>query len=268
VDETQILDPTVHDCQSLDIAHISHRNVAIHCRYTMSHTMKKQDYRILFEYDSQTYESFTRLVLQILPSCTLEHVTRLYNLRFTTKPRYPTGVKELELLLTYLNEYLQGTFEDPTCGVKTIEQVLLPHLPNVTHVGSYDNDPTVFPTVVLDALNPFHLNCVTGRPDYVIFSPPFSQTDTFLFFMARRAKKAVIALIAGDYLTNAPPWRVSAWNQYADTGRTHVIAGLPLVPGRPVRRAIWVIIAKTKKGLTTLLKPGTVISSFHLGGGH
>jgi hypothetical protein len=228
--------------------------------------MKKQEYRILFEYDSRSYKNFKRLVKILLPSCELARVTQLYNLRFLTRERYPTGVKEIELLLTYLNDLLEGTYEDPTCGVRTIEQVLLAHHHSVTHVACYDIDPTVLPTVVLDALNPYELNYFTRRPDFIVFSPPFEETDTYLFLMARRAKKAVIALIAGDYLTNAPPYRASAWNQYADTGRTHVIAGLPLVLGRPIRRAIWVIIAKTKKGLTTLLKPGTVISSFHLGG--
>lgn len=231
----------------------------------MPHT-KEQEYRILFELDSGTKEAFARLVNIILPGCPKGHVTKLHNLRFKTRKRYPTCEKEIEVLLTFLDESLQGTFEDPTCGIRTIEKVLLEQHPSVTHVGCYDIDHTVYPHVVLDALNPKELNCLSGRPDFIIFSPPFEETDTYLFYMARRAKKGVMALVAGDYLSNAPAFRASAWNEYADTGRTHVIAGLELVPGRKMRRAIWVVIAKTKKGLTELLKEGTVTSSFPLGG--
>ena len=234
--------------------------------HTMAPTKKEQEYRILFEYDSRTQQAHVRLVKVLLPLCPQAHVTRLYNLRNTSRTRYPTDVKEIELLFTYLNESLQGTFEDPTCGIRTIEKVLQAHYPSVGHVECYDIDPSVLPTVVLDALNPYELNCLQGRPDYIIFSPPFEETDTYLFLMARRANKAVMALVSGDYLTNAPAFRASAWNEYAKTGRTHVIAGLPLVQGRPLRRAIWVIIAKTKTSLKELLKAGVVTSSFRLGG--
>eukprot|EP00959_Pyramimonas_sp_CCMP1952_P215716 4512101-Pyramimonas_sp.AAC.1 len=65
-----------------------------------------------------------------------------------------------------------------------------------------------------------------------------------------------MALVAGDFLTNAPKFRAKAWNEYAEKRKTHVIAGLPLVHGRPTRRAIWVIIARTAAGLKQLLKPG------------
>ena len=99
-----------------------------------------------------------------------------------------------------------------------------------------------------------------------MFGPPFEETDTYLLLMARRAKKAVKALVSGEYLTHAPDFRASAWNTYAKIGPTHVIAGSQLVKGRSLRRAIWVVIAKTKKCLEELLKAGVVTSSFRLGG--
>ena len=144
----------------------------------MAPTKKEQEYRILFEYDSRTQQAHVRLVKVLLPLCPQAHVTRLCNLRNTSRTRYPTDVKEIEVLLTYLNESLQGTFEDPTCGIRTIEKVLQAHYPSVGRVECYDIDPSVLPTVVLDALNPYELNCLQGCHDYIIFSPIHEQSTS------------------------------------------------------------------------------------------
>jgi hypothetical protein len=229
---------------------------------------KRQEYRILHIYDSRSFDNFVRLVKILLPDMPQRQVTRLYNFRDeqgTKRTRWPTDVLEIKLLLSYLRDNLQGSFEDPTCGVKTIEQVLKEHYPNLKKVVCLDIDHVVQPTVVLDALNPMELSCV-ARPDFIVFSPPFEETDPYVFYMAKRCRRGMMALVAGDWLTNAPDYRRSAWNKYADTGRTHVIAGLDLVEGRKIRRTIWVVIGKTRNRLKELLKPGTIISNFHLGG--
>ena len=214
----------------------------------------KQIYRILFQYDNATFLAYNRYIQTLLPTCPNAHITKLYNLRYKVRQRFTTSIAELTSLRCHFNTDLCGSVEDSTCGSRIIETVLKQDFRMIEKVANFDIDPAVFPDVVLDALNPWELKTIE-RPDYIIFSPPWEETDAFLFYAAKRCKKAVVALVAGDFLTNPPSFRARAWNAYAKNKKTHVIVGLPLVPGRPTRRAMWVVIAKTTRALKTLLAP-------------
>lgn len=242
----------------LNMMHNLHRRI--------KQNAEKQRYRTIFRYDSSTSEGHTRLMGCLLPTCTPSHVTRLFNFRklWESQPRYPTAYEEVVMLCNHLKSVVPGTFEDPTCGTRAVERAVTEKLTNLTSFRSMDLDWRCFPDIVVDSLNPYELKTVP-RPDFIVFSPPWELTDAFLYLMAERANKAVMALVASDYLTNAPEFRMQAWNKYAKKKKTHVIAGLPLVTGRPTRRAIWVIIAKSPCKLKELLSEEVHVNSFVLG---
>lgn len=231
---------------------------SISCSSENKKSIYKQQYRILFAYDSSSSESHRRLLKVLLPDITNSHLSKLFNLRLKNECAcFETSSHEVQILIDNIDaSHLGGSVvQDPTCGSRTIQEVFQENFRNIKSFESYDINMYCFPDVVVDALNPREQIGIP-RPDYVVFSPPWEQSDAFVFYGAKRAKKAVMALVAGDFLTNAPNFRAKAWNKYAEEGKTHVIAGLPLVRGRPARRAIWVIIAKTAAGLKQLLKAG------------
>jgi hypothetical protein len=87
-------------------------------------------------------------------------------------------------------------------------------------------------------------------------SPPFNQTDSFVPLAEKRAKRAIMCLVAHDFLTNMPEERVIWWHDRLAQGRTHVVVNLPLVR-RGVKRCMWVMVFRTKAHKKAILRNTT-----------
>lgn len=78
-------------------------------------------------------------------------------------------------------------------------------------------------------------------------NPPFGLADVIMPLAVRRACKAVIMNLAGDYLTNMPVYHANILRELLAKGRMHMVTNLSMPRG--VRRCRWLIIAKTRQRL-------------------
>jgi len=125
---------------------------------------------------------------------------------------------------------------------------------NVLKIDGVDVDPMRAENVdfVMDALT------VKLKPhcyQFVIFSPPFLLSDIFLTWALEQPVDLWCFHLAGDYWTNGPEYRVRALKTKMDTGLVLFISGLPVVPGRGLRRCMWIVIfANARVRTRTLVK--------------
>jgi hypothetical protein len=82
-------------------------------------------------------------------------------------------------------------------------------------------------------------------------SPPFELADIIMPLAIKRARKAVILHLAGDFLTNMPAYRARCLRELLEDGRLHMVTNLSIV--RHVRRCQWLIIAKNRQNLQALV---------------
>jgi hypothetical protein len=87
-------------------------------------------------------------------------------------------------------------------------------------------------------------------------SPPFDQADSFVPLAEQRAKRAIMCLVAHDYLSNMPAERAIWWHDRLAHGRTHVVVNLPLVR-RGVKRCMWLMVFTTKAHKKAILRNNT-----------
>jgi hypothetical protein len=88
-----------------------------------------------------------------------------------------------------------------------------------------------------------HLGCVDTLAR--THSPTFDQADSFVPLAEKRAKRAIMCIVAHDFLSNMLEERAIWWHTRLAKGRTHVVVSLPLVR-RGVKRCMWVMVFRTK----------------------
>jgi len=109
----------------------------------------------------------------------------------------------------------------------------------------------------------FTLNIPHGNIDMLLFSPPFLMTDTYCVWAVAQPVHLVIMLVAGDYFTNAPSYRSEFLRPFEQDERLMFINGLPLVPGRKMRRCIFMVLFLTRGSKRAFMRADGYCTVYH-----
>ena len=116
----------------------------------------------------------------------------------------------------------------------------------------------------LDAYGDSLLLCIPPNMyDMLLFSPPFLLTDLFIVWAVAQPVEVIVLHVAGDYWTNAPPYRRAFLAPFEHDERLMFINGLPLVPGRKMRRCIFIVLFLNGGSKRKFLKDGGYCTVLH-----
>lgn len=183
--------------------------------------------------------------------------TRLFNLwkGLVKGPKtFPTTTSEVERLEASLELPLDLSYADVFCGKGTIAKAL-PQLKFLCN----DIQKKYKCEFSFDVFDPSKWPKQFKRVDAFISSPPFELLDIALVDLYNRCSKFVAIHCAGDFASNATPYRTAFFTKLQKQRKAALVYGLPNVNGR---RCCWVIACKQPSYMRKLLKSTSSISTF------
>ncbi|KAK3256197.1 hypothetical protein CYMTET_34645 [Cymbomonas tetramitiformis] len=155
---------------------------------------------------------------------------------------HPTSLSEVAYLHSCLA--LSGTLFMPCAGTRGfVNAVQTLYAARINGIFCQDVDRK-YPA--LDAYG----DCLAERGLHargysaIICSPPFLIADLLLAWAVEQAVGVIVLHVAGDYFSNAPEYRRRFLQAYEHNGLMLCISGLPLVPGRKMRRCMFLVLFK------------------------
>ena len=184
-------------------------------------------------------------------------ITRLYNLwaRLGSRPvTHKTEQVEVERLLECLTLPASYVYGDFFYGSGAIPK----SLPSLTFITN-DIKTKCNTMYHFDVLNPGMWPAGVEIDAFVV-SPPWELLDVILVDLFVRCKVFVAAHVAGDFTSNATPFRRQFLAGLQEKGCAAFVYGLPLVADR--RRASWVVCCKCARKLKKLLTSNKCVYTF------
>lgn len=173
---------------------------------------------------------------------------------------HPTDEKEVSILFESIE--LSGLGYDPCAGTGTLARKAFELNPMVLGIHTRDVDEQHKVDSYGDSLTTEVPPC-TKSLDFIIMSPPFRTADLWHAWAKETNVDVIISHVSGDYFSNNYDARKAFYAPYLNNNLIHMVEGLPLVKGRPMRRCCFIVLFKNVCIRNKVLKKGKVCAILH-----